>query len=312
MKHLKILLVIGVLLSSFVISCTKDAITETDLDGSKKCASVTVIGEFPEFPCYGEELCLIAGQHTNAGTVSIANTEEALFIRFVVDDPLLINEVHVWIGEDLEDAPLNNKNTPVPGQFPYKAGKVRNDTITIVIPISSVPDGCFYVLAHAALSNGETAWGGACDANASTTFKEAFGTTRWGFIAKYCPETCTNFVALKVQYLLGGVTRSGIMTGTRYFNSNDWCSLMGVNEVATHTYDLVSSYNVKVGSVSIVKKRDYFTVNVTLSEAGATLVKTYLFYGLKEELNDIAKFGDCPEFTQFPIIVSKPFVKVRL
>jgi len=301
MKNLRFILFIGIVFV-FLYSCTKEDNNDlADLNGAKKSLQ---IGTFPDQFCNPEpkELCLIAGQTINSGTVTMVNDEDNLYIKFATSGDILLKEVHVWIGDDLGNAPVNKQNTPVPGQFPYKMEKIDKSSVTLIIPLTEVPDDCFYILAHAALSNGETAWGAVCDAEMRWTFAEFFDTNRWGFLAEYCPASC-DIIALKLRYIdpADGKEKSGIMSGADGFFKSDWCKLLGVNELVSKTYDLVNSYDVKIGTVDIAVYTDHFDVDVHLDITGATVKRTYLFYGTSKQLNSDLWTNGCPQFENWKI-----------
>lgn len=103
---------------------------------------------------------ILAGQHTNVGKLVVSNDETTLTIEYVFNDPALVKEVHLWVGTEPypEDIPFG------PGQFPYKDDVAPIQT-KWEIPLASIfgdeADPCnvqVYILAHAALTNGETAW----------------------------------------------------------------------------------------------------------------------------------------------------------
>jgi hypothetical protein len=134
------------------------------------------------------------GQDNYAGTLTISNDETNIYVTYTITaEGITLNQVHFWAGTDLNLAPVNGSGVPVPGQFPYKAENLNATTYTITIPISSlgivnVDEYCgatVYTLAHAALSNGETAW------SFGTPFSEWTGTTRWGWYGTYVID-CEN------------------------------------------------------------------------------------------------------------------------
>ncbi len=61
---------------------------------------------------------LIAGQHTDVGSVTVWNSPDGstLYVQYVVDSPWYLTEAHFWASIDWNDIPQN----AAPGQFPYK------------------------------------------------------------------------------------------------------------------------------------------------------------------------------------------------
>jgi len=99
------------------------------------------------------EIDLIAGQHTVAGSVTVSNDGENLFVTFETSDGWLINETHLYV-----DTIVPTKSEP--GKFPYKhegLGEVATDTYEI--PLDDLGVGScdtIYIAAHADLVKGET------------------------------------------------------------------------------------------------------------------------------------------------------------
>jgi hypothetical protein len=104
------------------------------------------------------EFKLIAGQHTEVGKLVVSNDETTLTIEFVFDDPNMVEEVHLWVGT----APY--VGTIAPGQFPYKDDEAPIQMkweIDLEDLFDTYEDACdqeVYILAHAALYDGETVW----------------------------------------------------------------------------------------------------------------------------------------------------------
>ena len=96
---------------------------------------------------------LIAGQHTVAGSITVSNDDENLFVTYETVDNWLINETHLYVGTTI---PTNS----APGKFPYKHEELGGITTdTYVIPMEDlgvVPCDIIYIAAHAELVKGET------------------------------------------------------------------------------------------------------------------------------------------------------------
>jgi len=129
------------------VSCEKSFVGEDISPIQSKSASI-------ENPCGSETFTLWAGQTMNAGTVTVANDEENIYVTY--SSNVIINEVHLFVTLE----PLAGRVAP--GQAPYKA--VVNDyTYTFIIPMMNLGVECgatIYLQAHSALANGETAYGG--------------------------------------------------------------------------------------------------------------------------------------------------------
>ncbi|MBD3635760.1 MAG: hypothetical protein HUJ25_00340 [Crocinitomicaceae bacterium] len=134
---------------------------------------------------------LIAGQNQNAGTLSISNDNNFIYVTFNTSGQALIYETHVYVGE-MSGLPTNGGGNPQIGQFPYSDTHNGVSTFTITVPID--PNlNCFVVAAHASVgmldeegnvSHYETAWAGDCEINSSGG--------SWALYAKYCLQDCEN------------------------------------------------------------------------------------------------------------------------
>jgi len=73
---------------------------------------------------------LWAGQHMDAGTVTIGNDEEYLYvsIQSTAGFQDVEDNVKMWLGTDISELPTNKKGTPIPGKFPYKYTVSSGDT----------------------------------------------------------------------------------------------------------------------------------------------------------------------------------------
>ena len=96
---------------------------------------------------------LIAGQHIVAGSITVSNDDENLFVTYETVDNWLINETHLYVGITI---PTNS----APGKFPYKheeLGGVTTDTYEIPLEDLGVgPCDTIYIAAHAEIVKGET------------------------------------------------------------------------------------------------------------------------------------------------------------
>ena len=125
--------------------------------------------------CLESVYTLYAGQTINAGTLTIWNDAETLYITYQITNPdpaLAMNEIHLWAGTDLALCPETKTGNPKIGQFPYYASATTsipagNPLLTdplhysLQIPLADLGVTCdqtLYVAAHAAALT-ETMWG---------------------------------------------------------------------------------------------------------------------------------------------------------
>ena len=206
---------VGTLLSAFVLavalaSCANPLSGSSDLNASAVSRNVVSgsSGTAVNQPVSGAaEFSLTAGQHIDAGNVYVWKDATYLWVKYVVDSPVTIDDAHIWAGTSMEwfDSP----NDLAPGSFPYNSNAViaaDGGSATAKILITSITgwDGnsSLYILTHAALSSGETAWGGD---NEITSIK------RWNRYISVNPPTVENpDTPPQVQY--------GTIAGGAYYN----------------------------------------------------------------------------------------------
>ncbi|MCX2744026.1 LruC domain-containing protein [Mangrovivirga sp. M17] len=162
--------------------------------------------ELPDYdvdaPPACKEVCLVAGQNMLAGSVEVAYSGGNLYVTYnVYQEGVYLEEIHLDLFnslEELKDAKKLNGGGATPGKFAFKkewSDDAMVSSYTAVIPESYVDmfGDCFFVGAHAALSNGETAWGGVCDeTDTGVTLDGAkqFPGANWGVYFEFCLEEC--------------------------------------------------------------------------------------------------------------------------
>lgn len=126
----------------------------------------------------------MAGQNMLAGSVTVGNDAENLYVTYTTTNGWEIKAIHLYVGEPAL-VPMNKGGSTQPGQYPYKNSFSPNVTThTYIIPLSKLPE-CVLVAAHAEVvkvENGrvvksETAWGNG----------ERFGKS-WAMYFEYCRQ----------------------------------------------------------------------------------------------------------------------------
>ena len=116
------------LLVVFIFSCKKDTITEQpkhDIGrvdpGGSGCAPTTVT--------------LKAGQTIDAGTVTVINDADFIYVTYTTANGYLLTQTHLYVG-DCAAIPVNGPGNPMPGQFPYSILIVvqDNNVHPIIVP----------------------------------------------------------------------------------------------------------------------------------------------------------------------------------
>lgn len=156
-------------------------------------------GSWAMYFSYCEQICvgcqfavdtfdIFAGQTIPVGNLLVTNDEDSVYVTYQFTGDWFIGGIHLYVG-DLAGLPVNNQNTPVPGQFPYNYSyNPMVQSITIAVPLAGLP-ACYVIAAHAEAHRivdgtelqSETAW----------SFGDPFaGTSRWGWTSPYCTKTC--------------------------------------------------------------------------------------------------------------------------
>ncbi|MBK8610035.1 MAG: hypothetical protein IPL84_08805 [Chitinophagaceae bacterium] len=130
---------------------------------------------------------LVAGQSINAGTVSVTNDDEYIYVTYNTANGWFLTETHLYVG-DCAAIPVNNPGNPIPGHFPYSGTHANLTSYTYQVPISQIaPGSCGCIAAHAVVKqynssnqviNSQTAWGNGTRINPSGG--------NWGMKFEYC------------------------------------------------------------------------------------------------------------------------------
>jgi hypothetical protein len=145
------------------------------------------LGREGEEHCPATVVTLIAGQTIDAGTVTVSNDAEYIYVTYTTANGWFLTQTHLYVG-DCALIPINNPGNPIPGQFPYSSTHNRIDSYTYQIPLSKIPEGtCGCIAAHAVVVqvdgngnsvNQQTAWGNGVRINLSGG--------NWGMKFDYC------------------------------------------------------------------------------------------------------------------------------
>ena len=199
--------------SVFIESCDKrfdhirpEKFFKHDKKDPKKETLEPWTGTVPD-PC--KSVCLVAGRHMDVGTVDVAMAGEDLLVTYNILEPgVYLKEIHLDIFTTVEQFKKCRKLSPggaIPGKFAYKGCWSSDEQLTnhtVKIPSSYLDEivgdaDCFYIATHAALSNGETAWGGLCessDKGVSLDIAKQFPGANWSVYFEFCPEECSTTI----------------------------------------------------------------------------------------------------------------------
>ncbi|MFB6197451.1 MAG: SdrD B-like domain-containing protein, partial [Halobacteriaceae archaeon] len=154
--------------------------------------------------CYRSQVfTLWAGQDNDAGTVTISNDDDNIYVTYDTNESADLKEVHVDVYSTADAVP---DKRPAPGQAQYKADELYADAHTVTVPFADLGESVacgddYYVIAHAALTSdegsddqkdadsdlsneGETAYAGGSESALGD------GKGAWFYVAEYTIECC--------------------------------------------------------------------------------------------------------------------------
>jgi hypothetical protein len=133
---------------------------------------------------------LMAGQNIVAGTISISNDANNVYVTYTTTGGWQLQKTHLYVG-DCNSVPKNKGGNPQIGQFPNQTThNPRVTSFTYTLPLANLA-ACYCVAAHAEVvlvdgsgnvTQSETGWGQG----------SPFGGNSWAMIMSYCTQTCSN------------------------------------------------------------------------------------------------------------------------
>lgn len=173
---------------------------------------------------------LWAGKTNNAGTVTITNDDNNIYVTYNTNNTADLSEVHVYLWSNQLDIPSKR---PAPGQADYVVENINADSYTVVIPAAVNCDNVYYISAHAALTvdnpsdvdepgvgnnSGETAYG------SGNNYPNGFpkGTGAWWGYMTFTVHCCDNGPVdpeCQTETAWGGNTRGGGNAWWFYFDT---------------------------------------------------------------------------------------------
>lgn len=164
--------------------CSKD---ESIIPANQSLEARGLAGE--EDPCGTPGVTtLLAGQFIDAGTVTVYNTEENLYVTYATTNGWVLGYTHLFVGY-YQDIPLTQNGNPQIGQFPYKTEHAPFVTeFTYEIPLSEI-GACVFVTAHAEvhLTDGS---GNVLQSETGWAEGDKFPGSSWAMYLGYCEQSC--------------------------------------------------------------------------------------------------------------------------
>ena len=136
--------------------------------------------------CIPKQIPLIAGQNSNVGSLIISNTADVLNVEFSANSSCTIKAIHLWVGINGEEVPMNKNKIPIPGKFPISGRNISKYCFKVKLAdidtnVDALLNGkTIYLFAHAVVTNNVT---GATESAWSQG--KTFGTKRWGTYSVY-------------------------------------------------------------------------------------------------------------------------------
>jgi hypothetical protein len=120
--------------------------------------------------CGSPETALIAGQHTNTGSIQVTNDNGSISIAVLPTAPYELAEVHIYVGTG--PVPTKRNGAVAPGQFPYAETFAQSvGDYQLEVPLAELAAACgddLNIAVHAVIVSAdnqgdlqfqETAWG---------------------------------------------------------------------------------------------------------------------------------------------------------
>ena len=176
------------LMTTLLFSCEKNAPEQAQNPAELKQndAVLGLTAGAASSNCLATTVTLIAGQHINAGTVSVTNDADFIYVTYETANGYTLKQTHLYVG-NCAGIPVTNSGNPVPGQFPYASAHANITSYTYQVPISAINiNSCGCIAAHAVVqkrdANGhvidqQTAWGNGTRINPRGN---------WGMKFEYC------------------------------------------------------------------------------------------------------------------------------
>lgn len=252
MKRLRLPFLAFITLAFF--SCEKEELT------NETVPSEPVTTQEVGSPCgTAMEQTLYAGQSIDAGTVSVSNDANNLYVTYSTSNGWEMTETHLYVG-DCADIPTSGNGNPQIGLFPYTTDHSPSATsYTYTIPLSNL-ENCYCVAAHTALVQydnsgnviaSETGW---ADGN-------EMGGGSWAMSFEYCTQVCeedSNETCYQEE--------TAWVDGADYSSQGNWATYVSYGGTAmTETIFAGQTLNAGTASFSSPDSNGDITISISLN-----------------------------------------------
>ena len=226
-------LLLGSICVLSLFSCTKENADNSSATPPKSTVQTTPCGQVMT-------TALLAGQHIDAGTITVQNDANNLYVTYTTTNGWQLQETHLYAG-DCNAIPVNNAGNPKIGNFPFADTHTAGTTThTFSIPLQSLPN-CMCIAAHASVvkvENGqivqsETAWGQG----------DGFSAGSWAMFFEYCKQDCDQTSELCYQ------EETAWATGSNYVSQGNWATYTAYTGTA-QSVQIFAGQHILVGTVN--------------------------------------------------------------
>lgn len=302
-KEWKLLGLVAILFVA--LSCQKQDDTEImNISANNAPAQKAMLNDTVQLCGTPTVVMLTAGQHIDAGTVTVGNDANYLYVTYFATNGYLIQETHLYIGNK-SGVPVNKSGNPQIGHFPYgESFATPVGEVTYQFNLADFED-CFIVAAHAVvikydgdvLVDQQAAWG------AGTRF---VAKGNWAMYFDYCKQTCTDDPApnyFKETAFAYGYDHTACFLDWG-FNRWGWSNAINEGEYTFEIWAAAGQCNlnkgVLVGNLIVNYTEGIATVTYNMFD-GFTMLENHLYVGtnrlpLKNGVETVAP-------GQYPIVV---------
>lgn len=253
MKTLRLFLVPFITLAFF--SCEKEELTPTD--EAPESTNVTLESTSP---CGSTmEQTLYAGQNIDAGTVSVSNDADNLYVTYTATNGWEMVETHLYVG-NCNEIPTSGNGNPQIGLFPYTEDhnpSVTNYTYTI--PLADLDD-CYCVAAHTALVQYDSQ-GNVIASETGWADGESMSDGSWAMSFEYCTQECEE-EANETCYQ----EETAWVEGDNYVSQGSWATYVTYDGTAmTSTIYAGQTLNAGTAEFSAPDSNGDITISISLN-----------------------------------------------
>lgn len=140
--------------------------------------------------CILETYELIGGKNITLGTVKVISYYGCAFIKYEVNEGLLITGTHVFVGDAKDDLPLSMLGKPKIVEFPYIWGHAKGSRIVVQQADLEGINRNFDIAAHALIYSAGSEMSAWARSTEAISISNEFSGKRWGWYVNYSAAGC--------------------------------------------------------------------------------------------------------------------------